>query len=47
MNIFAEHRYKTNPQIDHHLDAKNIHGLADVLREHLGPILKGLNDRVD
>ena len=29
------------------MDAKNLDDLADVLREHLGPILKGLNDRVD
>ena len=44
---FAELRYKSYPEIDHHLDAKNLDGLADVLCEHLGPILKGLNDRVD
>lgn len=44
---FAELRYKSYPEIDHHLDAKNLDGLADVLREHLGPVLKGLNDRVD
>mgnify|MGYP007099972898 CR=1 FL=1 len=44
---FAELRYKSYPEIDHHLDAKNLDDLANVLREHLGPILKGLNDRVD
>ena len=35
------------PEIDHHLDAKNLDDLTTVLREHLGPILKGLNERVD
>ena len=44
---FAELRYKNYPEIDHHLDAKNLVDLTAVLREHLGPILKGLNERVD
>ena len=44
---FAELRYKNYPEIDHHLDAKNLDDLTAVLREHLGPILKGLNERVD
>ena len=44
---FAELRYKSYPEIDHHLDANNLDDLADVLREHLGPILQGLNNRVD
>ncbi len=44
---FAELRYKSYPEIDHHLDAKNLDELADVLREYLGHILKGLNDRID
>ena len=44
---FAELRYKNYPEIDHHLDAKNLVDLTSVLREHLGLILKGLNERVD
>ena len=44
---FAELRYKNYPEIDHHLDAKNLVDLTAVLREHLGPILKGLNECVD
>jgi len=44
---FAELRYKSYPEIDHHLDAKNLDDLAVLLREHLGAILKGLNERVD
>ena len=44
---FAELRYKSYPEIDHHLDAKHLDDLAVLLREHLGAILKGLNDRVD
>ncbi|ETI99821.1 MAG: hypothetical protein Q619_VDC00403G0001, partial [Veillonella dispar DORA_11] len=37
---FAELRYKSYPEIDHHLDAKNLDDLAVLLREHLGAILK-------
>ncbi|MDU2075773.1 MAG: hypothetical protein E7F01_00660 [Veillonella sp.] len=44
---FAELRYKSYPEIDHHLDAKNLDDLAVLLREHLGAILKGLNERID
>ena len=44
---FAELRYKSHPEIDHHLDAKNLDDLAVLLREHLGAILKGLNERID
>ena len=44
---FAELRYKSYPEIDHHLDAKNLDDLALLLREHLGAILKGLNERID
>lgn len=42
---FAELRYKNYPEIDHHLDAKHLDELQSVLKEHLGPILQGLNER--
>ena len=44
---FAELRYKKLSWNRPSLDAKNLVDLTAVLREHLGPILKGLNERVD
>ncbi len=39
--------YRKMDECTDHLDAKNLVDLTAVLREHLGPILKGLNERVD
>ena len=43
--FFAELRYKNYPEIDHHLDAKTLDQLENVLSEHLKNILSELNSR--
>ena len=43
--FFAELRYKNYPEIDHHLDAKTLDQLENVLSGHLKNILSELNSR--
>ncbi|ETS93145.1 hypothetical protein [Veillonella denticariosi] len=43
--FFAELRYKNYPEIDHHLDAKNLDDLSSLLREYLQIVLHDLNER--
>nr|WP_252893853.1 hypothetical protein [Veillonella denticariosi] len=43
--FFAELRYKNYPEIDHHLDAKNLDDLSSLLRKYLQIVLHELNER--
>ena len=47
MNTLRNFAIKAIQKSTINLDAKNLDDLAVLLREHLGTILKGLNDRID